>query len=234
MQVKLLVGFYMELLYPLGHIILFLLEWWLLGWSIRLWQKSNSVAMIVLPILLASVSYDNLILATGSFIGKGELLQTLSLVRFFLHYVSVPLFIVIGVELAYRAKASWANSTWIRGLSWVIALGLAGTDIVTNYLALNLVPVRAFGILRYVDSHLGKLPIITIAVNVFILLIGIGIWYRLKWSLLFWGAVIAFAGNAVPSSLVGTIVGSFSEFVIAISLLLTERYTQLGHHQGKF
>jgi hypothetical protein len=221
-------------IYACGHGILFLLEWFLLGWSIRLWRKSRSVAMIVLPILLASVSYDNLILLAGSLIREGELLKNLSLVRFFLHYISVPLFIVIGVELAYRAKASWANSVWARGFSWILALSLSIIDIITNYLPLNLIPVRSFGVLRYVDSHVGKLPIITIAVNIFILLIGIGIWYRLKWSVLFWGAVIAFAGNAVPSSLVGTIIASFSEFAIAISLLLTERYTQMINNQEKY
>jgi hypothetical protein len=120
-----------------------------------------------------------------------------------------------------------------RVVSWVVALSLSAIDIITNYSRLDLIPLRAFGILRYVDSSSGKLPIITIAVNVFVLLIGIGIWYRLKWSVLLWGAVIAFVGNAVPSSLVGTIVGSFSEFVIAISLLLTERYTQIGNSLEK-
>ncbi|GAA6621769.1 hypothetical protein [Scytonema sp. NUACC26] len=211
----------MLIIYPLAYISLTLTEWVLVGWSIRLWQQSTSLATIVLPIVLASLSYDNLILSIGSLIGEGEVLKTLSMVRFLLHYLVVPLFIVIGVELAHRAGASWANNV-VRVLSWVIALGLAAIDVSTNYIGLELVPVQFAGILRYRVANLSGVPIITIVVNLFVLLISIGIWIRLKWSWLFVGTLISLVGNAIPSSLVGTLAGSASEFLMAISLLLTE------------
>jgi hypothetical protein len=69
-------------------------------------------------------------------------------------------------------------------------------------------------------------PIITIVVNLFVLLIGIGIWFRLKWPWLFVGTLVSLIGNAMPSYAVGTLAGSCSELVIAISLLLTEERTQ--------
>lgn len=212
-------------IYSFAHLNIALMEWVLLGWTIRLWRQSRSLPMIVLPIVLASISYDNLILAMGSLIGEGELLETLSMVRFLLHYVVVPLFIVIGVEIAHRAGAGWANPA-VRVLSWVIALGIAGVDVTTHYIGLDLVPVRFAGILRYTAANVSGPPITTILVNLFMLLIGIGIWIRLKWPWLFVGTVVALIGNAIPSSLVGTLAGSGSEFVMAISLLLTERQTQ--------
>jgi len=95
----------LSIVYPFGHFSLVLMEWVLLGWAIRLWLRSTSLAMIVLPIVLVSISYDNLVLAMGSLIGAGELLKTLNMVRFFQHYLVLPLFIVIGVELAHRARA---------------------------------------------------------------------------------------------------------------------------------
>lgn len=212
-------------IYSFAHLSIALMEWVLLGETIRLWRQSRSLPMIVLPIVLASISYDNLILAMGSLIGEGELLETLSMVRFLLHYVVVPLFIVIGVEIAHRAGAGWAN-TAVRVLSWVIALGIAGVDVTTHYIGLDLVPVRFADILRYTAANVIGPPITTIVVNLFMLLIGIGIWIRLKWPWLFLGTVVALIGNAIPSSLVGTLAGSGSEFVMAISLLLTERQTQ--------
>lgn len=208
------------IVYPLGHLIIFLMEWLLLGLGIRLWQKSRSLAMIVLPLLLISLSYDNLILISGNFIGEGEVLYSFSKVRFLLHDLVVPLFIVIGVELAHRAGAAWAT-TVVRVLSWVTAFTLAGIDINTNYIGLTLVPQSFAGILRYTPANI-SLPIITIVVNLFMLLIGMGIWIRLKWSWLFVGTLIALLGNAIPSSIVGTLPASTSELVIAISLLLTE------------
>jgi hypothetical protein len=114
----------------------------------------------------------------------------------------------------------------VRVLSWVIALGIAGVDVTTHYIGLDLVPVRFADILRYTVANVSGPPITTIVVNLFMLLIGIGIWIRLKWPWLFVGTVVALIGNAIPSSLVGTLAGSGSEFVMAISLLLTERQTQ--------
>lgn len=215
----------MSIIYPLTHFSLALIEWVLVGWAIRLWQQSTSLAMIVLPIVLVSISYDNLILSIGSLIGEGELLKTLCMLRFLLHYLVVPLFIVIGVELAHRAGAGWANRL-VRVLSWVIALGLTAIDVTTHYIGLELVPIEFAGILRYHVANLSGPPIITILVNLFVLLIGIGIWFRLKWLWLFVGTLVCLIGNAMPSYVVGTLAGSYSELVMAISLLLTEKRTQ--------
>jgi hypothetical protein len=215
----------MSIIYPLTHLSLALIEWVLIGWAIRLWQQSTSFAMIVLPIVLLSISYDNLILSIGSLIGAGELLKTLSMLRFLLHYLVVPLFIVIGVELAHRAGAGWANGV-MRVLSAIVALGLAAIDITTHYIGLELVPIEFAGILRYHVANLSGPPIITIVVNIFVLLIGIGIWFRLKWPWLFLGTLLSFFGNALPSDTVGTLAGSASEFVMAIGLLLTEEFSQ--------
>ncbi|NET67027.1 MAG: hypothetical protein F6K63_22605 [Moorea sp. SIO1G6] len=218
-------------IYPLGHLSLALVEWVLLAWAIRLWRRSTSLAMIVLPIVLASISYDNLVLAMGSLIGEGDLLKSLSMVRFLLHFLVVPLFIVIAVELAHRAGAVWANTIIVRVLSWVLALGLGGFEVATQFVGLELVPVTFAGTLRYTVAEVSAPPIVTILVNLFVLLIGIGIWVRLKWPWLFVGTLVALIGNAVPISRVGTLVGSASEFVMALSLLLTERRTQFVRAQ---
>ena len=209
------------------------MEWVLLSLAIYLYRQLTSLAMIVLPIVIASLSYDNLILAIGSLIGEGELLENLSKVRFLLHYLVVPLFIVVGVELAHRAGAGWANN-FVRVLSWFLAFGLAGIDINTHYLGMDLVAVNFVGMLRYKIADNG-LPVITIVVNVFMMLIGVGLWFRIKWPWLLVGTLIALLGNGIPSSLVGTLAGSASEFVMIVSLLITEKRTQflLAKQVGK-
>ena len=212
-------------LYPLGHFILAIAELFLIGWSIRLWLQSNSIAMIVLPIILISIAYDNLVLASGTLIGSGELLQFLSQIRFLVHYLTLPFLIVVGVELANRAGAGWAIPL-TRWLGWILAIALGIADILTRYVGLELQPVYFAGVLRY-TTQVGGLPIVTIAVTLFVLLIGIGFWVRTKaWSWLFFGTLIGLLGNALPISQFGTLPGSGAEFIMTLFLLLTERYSQ--------
>jgi hypothetical protein len=214
-------------IYPLGHLILGIAELLLLGWSIRLWFQSKSVAMIVLPIILLGIGYDNLLLATGTLIGEGELLKSLSQVRFLVHHLVVPFLIVVGVELAQRIEAVWANNL-TRSLAWIISLSLGVIDIFNRYIGAKLEPIYFAGVLRYTASPIQGLPIIAIAVTLFLLLIGIGIWIRSenRWLWLFVGTLVALVGNAFPPSQVGTLPGSFSEFVMILALILTEQHTQ--------
>jgi hypothetical protein len=215
-------------LYPLGHLLLGIAELFLVGWSIRLWLQSKSVAMIVLPVILLGIGYDNLLLATGALIGEGELLQSLSQVRFLVHHLFVPFLIVVGVELAHCTKADWADNLLTRSLAWIISLSLGIFDIFNRYVGAELEPIYFAGVLRYTASPIKGLPIIAIAVTLFVLLIGIGIWIRSegKWFWLFFGTLVALVGNALPLSMVGTLPGSLSEFVMTLTLILTEQYTQ--------
>ncbi|ELS03309.1 Protein of unknown function (DUF1350) [Xenococcus sp. PCC 7305] len=213
-------------LYPLGHLLLAIAELFLIGWSIRLWLQSNSLAMIVLPVILISLSYDNLVLASGTLLGEGQLLQLLSQIRFLVHYLCLPFLIVVGFELANRAGAGWAIPI-VRISAWILALGLGITDILTRYIGLELQPVYFAGMLRYTAKQTSP-PIITIVVTIVVLLIGLGFWIRTKgkWSWLFFGTLVALIGNALPISQFGTLIGSTSEFLMTLALLFTERYSE--------
>lgn len=103
---------------------------------------------------------------------------------------------------------------------------LTAIDVATHYIGLELVSIEFAGIQRYHVANLSGPPIITIVVNLFVLLIGIGIWFRLKWPWLFLGTLVSLVGNALPSLAVNTLAGSASEFVMAVSLLLTEEFSQ--------
>lgn len=214
-------------IYPLGHLLIAVSELLLMVWSIRLWLQSKSVAMIVLPIILLGIGYDNLLLATGTLIGSGELLKSLSQVRFLVHHLFVPFLIVVGVELAHRTAAVWANNL-TRSLAWIISLSLGVIDIFNRYVGAELEPIYFAGVLRYTASPIRGLPIIAIAVTLFVLLVGIGIWIRSGgiWFWLFVGTLVALGGNALPLSMVGTLPGSLSEFFMTLTLLLTEQYIQ--------
>ncbi len=215
----------LENIYPLGHLIVAIVELILLLFAYPFFRLSKNWAMTVLPIVLVSSIYDNLILFSGKFIGQGELLENLSQIRYLLHYLIVPLFIVVAIELASASEAKWANK-FVRVASWLLAFGLAGFDVIKNFLGLELKPETFAGVFRYVAVN-APIPIITIIINVFVLLVGIGIWVRTKnWFWLFIGALVSLLGNALPTAQVGTLPGSISECILALSLLLTQYHLE--------
>ncbi|NEQ98596.1 MAG: hypothetical protein F6K30_18055 [Cyanothece sp. SIO2G6] len=215
----------LERIYPLGHLAVAIVELIILLFAYPFFRLSKNWAMIVLPVVLVALIYDNSILFSGKFIGAGELLENLSQIRYLLHYLTVPLFIVVAIELAYASAAKWANK-FVRVSSWILAFGLAGYDVIKNYLGLELKLETFAGILRYVPVN-ANIPIITIIINVFVLLVGIGIWVRTgNWRWLFIGAFISLLGNALPMAKVGTLPGSVSESILALSLLLTQYHLE--------
>ncbi|MGD1714184.1 hypothetical protein [Dapis sp. BLCC M172] len=215
----------LETIYPLGHLTVAIVELIILLFAYPFFRLSKNWAMIVLPIVLVGLIYDNSILFSSKFIGEGELLENLSQIRYLLHYITVPLFIVVAIELASASEAKWANQ-FVRVSSWLLAFGLAGYDVIKNFVGLELKPETFAGVLRYVPVN-GNILIITIIVTVFVLLVGIGIWVRTgNWFWLFIGALIGLLGNALPSAQVGTLPGSVSEFILALSLLLTQYHLE--------
>ena len=111
------------------------------------------------------------------------------------------------------------------GVSWFLAIGLAIANITNNYSGLQLEPVYCLDVLRYVPMN-APIPIVTPVVNLFVLVIATGLWIHLQWSWLFVGIFIALVGHAIPVENLGTLPGSLSGFIMALSLLLTVQYLQ--------
>jgi hypothetical protein len=216
-----------DYIYPIGHLLLSVAEIYLFFGLLQLWQRSRSLDMFLLALIVVALSYDNAVLGMGTKIGSGEFLEQLNRYRYFIHYITVPLLLVIGVEQANRAGAGWAIPL-VRSLSALLAVILGIAGITADYPGLTLEPIEFAGILRYAPEHVNAPPLVTIAVSIFITAIGIGIWIRSEgqWSGLLISAITALIGNALPLSIVGTLPGSVSEFLLCLSLLLTERYLQ--------
>lgn len=212
-------------IYPLGHLIVGIFELIILLFAYPFFRLSKNWAMIILPIVLLSLIYDNSILFSGKFIGEGGLLKNLSQIRYLAHYITIPLFIIVAIELAFASGAEWANK-FVRVSSWLLAFGLAGFDVIKNFFGLELEPETFANVLRYVAAN-APIPIITIIINIFVLLVGIGIWVRTKnWRWLFIGGLISLLGNGLPTAQVGTLPGSISESILALSLLLTQYHLE--------
>lgn len=204
------------------HLIYTLAHFGLLVWGIHLFQQSSNIGTILLLVVLAGLIYDNLIISLGNWIGEGELLESLNRLRFLFHTLFTPLLVVVAVELAHNAGVMWLSNSIVRYLAWAIALIMIGLEFGNKFLELKLVSNTFAGTLRYIEAESGSLPIAAILTIVLVALVGISIWQTLHCPWVFAGALIMLFGSAIPTRIVGPVVGSGVEIVLALSLLVIQ------------
>lgn len=204
------------------HLIYTLAHFGLLVWGIHLFQQSSNIGTILLLVVLAGLIYDNLIISLGNWIGEGELLESLNRLRFLFHTLFTPFLVVVAVELAHNAGVMWLSNPIVRCMAWAIALIMIWLELGNKFLELKLVSNTFAGTLRYIEAGSGSLPIAAILTIVLVALVGISIWQKLHCPWVFAGALIMLFGSAIPTRIVGPVVGSGVEIVLALSLLVIQ------------
>ena len=98
-------------------------------WAFSMWRAERTAAALTLLLPPAAVVYDNVIIALGSYIGAGPLLEALTIPRFAGHALLTPIWIVTAVAFALRAGAfagrerAFVTGSWaLWGL--MVAIGL--------------------------------------------------------------------------------------------------------------
>lgn len=171
-------------------------------------------------ILLASGTYDNALIGLGSTIGlKGNTLTLLSYVRWIVHWLFVPWLLVPAVALAQRVDV--LNNAWALPLAFIAAAVLSFIDVREGLLGnkLRFKPVYFAGTVRLISASESTPPFITIGVSLVLLIISFLIKRKNGDSAFFYGSIVALIGNAIPSSLTGTLPGSLGEALLFFSIL---------------
>ena len=201
-------------LYSMGHVGLSLIQ--ALVFMVGLMRRKTLVTSVSL-LLVASSVYDNALIGFGSTIGAGESLTILSYVRFYTHWAFVPfLLLPAAVFVAPR------RNQWLVPATGVVAAVLSVVEVKEGFFTekgLILAPLEFYGMLRMVSASEVKIPIITIAVNVVLLIVGA---LMRSQSSLLRGSLAALIGNAIPSSMVGPLPGTIGEALLYASILKTE------------
>lgn len=167
----------------------------LLFWSIRIAFKFRRINLSnVIILVIISLIYENAVIASGIWIGEGNVLEALTKVRYWLHALVTPLLVFFGLFTLRYANLQWAKARWVSVVCYllVIALILIEVVTVTSNLALNV--HLQYGILTY--EHTGhSTPIMVITVSVIILLTGLIIWVKQKWPWLFIATILLGIGS---------------------------------------
>ncbi len=120
----------------------------LLLWGVRMAGNGPAAANVRMPVIVA-LAYDNVMLATGRFIGEGPVLETLSRARSWLHAFLRPLLVIFAWNAVARTGLAAARRRWAPFAAAALYAVLVVADLLTEVRGLTLQPEWEYGVLRY-------------------------------------------------------------------------------------
>ena len=194
-----------------------------LGWSFN-FTRTASARLWILRFILAGMIYDNLMLTLGN-IGVGSAWYAeASTGRFVLHAAALPLLIPFTLSAMRASAIPVANQPVFTAFCWLVAIAAWCYGFWFDVGQLELAPADVFGHQRL--TSLADLPPLgTIAVNLLLIPLGLILWRRTGWPLLFGGALfILLVNGAAATQPWGYLAGNGAEVAFILCLLLTERF----------
>lgn len=218
----------MELiLYWLATAVLLLLAVWLAG----LFAQTRSLAALFTLIVAIGLVYDNGIIAAGSLIGTGPLLEALNWPRYVIHAFATPLLVIVALDLAQRYGLAWSTRTGWSAAFWVLTVLLVAYGVVVELLPLSLVAESSGGVTSYAPAGGSGFPLPAMVTMVALTAVGVLIWVRKSWPWLGLGAILAFIGFGVAPALDFTVLGQFAEVVLIGGISLSESRLAQQHRR---
>ena len=197
-----------------------LLIWGLYGIRKQELAKWSSVIYIVILPLI----YDNLILATGKWIGEGELLESLNFSRFCLHALITPLLVMYSIGTLRESGIEWAKKKWLVIVGIIYTIGLMVFEFSVEVVGLEIEVVKEYGVVSYsnVEEATGP-PIMVLLVTLILIVASAIVWKKTKWPIFFIGAIVMTIGSAIPLNIESGAVTNAFELFLIFTLIWTKR-----------
>ncbi|TLS35959.1 hypothetical protein [Pseudalkalibacillus caeni] len=197
----------------------------LLLWGIYLAPSyGGSASGKVLLLVTAGLFYDNAIVASGKAIGKGSVLESLNLLRFWFHAILTPLLVVFSWYAIARASVTWAKTklAWIITVVFTVILILL--ELFTKTLGIHLEPEITNGVLKYEPAASGGPPLMVILVTIPMAAAGIILWIRQRWGWMLIGVAFMALGGFIPIPIDSIAITNGFELILLLCLWTTETY----------
>ncbi|MFD2700301.1 hypothetical protein ACFSVM_07450 [Paenibacillus shunpengii] len=181
---------------------------------------------LLLLLVTLSLAYDNGIIAAGEAISEGNLLMTLSSLRFWLHAFVTPTLVLAGYYILQRSGVRWGRKMATQIAAWLITAGLIIYQIVSSTLAevQHLTLTVEYGVMRYSAEGQAGPPIMVIIVGIILLVIGILVLVKQKWAWLLVGTALLFIGQLIPIPIESSAATNVFELILILSIWLTIRH----------
>ncbi len=201
------------LLYALGHVALF-------GWALRLLLRFRHPATVPLLIVTFGLVYDNAMLAAGGTIGHGEMLERLSVPRFFMHAFGTPLLMLSALGLTIRSGAGWARSLPVAAAIALLTLAMIAVGVNADLVGLDLEAKRVGDLVSYGNAATDGPPIAPVVTIVVLIAAGVIVWRRGGGPWLLLGSLAQFAAAAIGEAI--TVAGNLGELALLAGLVATD------------
>ena len=201
------------LLYAAGHLALF-------GWALILFLRHRHPATVPLLVVTFGLVYDNALLAGGAAIGHGDMLERLSVPRFFMHAFGTPLLMLSALGLLQRSGASWSRSALIAASFAVLTIAMIAVGVEADLLRLELAPKATAGVVSYGNTASHGPPVAPIVTIIVLIASGVVIWRRKAGPWLLLGALVQFAAAAIGDAIV--IAGNLGELALLAGLVISD------------
>ena len=201
------------LLYAAGHLFLF-------GWALILLLRHRHPATVPLLVVTFGLVYDNILLAGGAGIGHGDMLERLSVPRYFMHAFGTPLLMLSALGLLRRTGASWSRSALLAAVVAILTLAMIAIGVEADLLRLELAPKAPAGVVSYGNAASHGPPVAPIVTIIVLIASGVVIWRRGAGPWLLLGALVQFAAAAVGDAIV--IAGNLGELALLAGLVISD------------
>lgn len=209
---------FLYLLLGIGYI--FLLIWGIFQASDRGFINLINALLLVIFGLI----YDNFIIALGRFIGEGNLLQSLSYIRFWLHALFTPTLILFAWNIYFKAGFPWAKKKFLRVIAYIVTISLILYELLASTIGLKLKPSWKNGILTYESARQSNIPIMVIVITLIFIILGSLIMKKFRFPWLFIGTLVMISGGILTMWIKNFPIMNILEFQFIISLLFTRKF----------
>ncbi|KWW21314.1 hypothetical protein AS888_17125 [Peribacillus simplex] len=201
--------------FSLIYIILFLMGITLMRRHDSHFSLSSSLLFVTLALFV-----DNIIIASGKFINDGPMLEMLNISRFWIHGFITPTLILFGWGMAKRIDIPFTKKIAVFYFFLCLTAGLIIYECIEN-MHKTFVPVREYGVLRYVSEGSSGPPLMVLVVTLVLLVISINIFLRTRWIWMLLGVLIMVGGSAIPIPLPSSALTNAFELIFICLLWLT-------------
>ncbi|MCW1928032.1 phospholipid phosphatase [Bhargavaea beijingensis] len=186
-------------------------------------KQSEWALMSVILLVMLSLVYDNGILALGTLIGEGALLEGLNAARFWLHAFVTPTLILFSLGAMRQAGIGWARRGWAALLFWAAAISAVIVEFVTVINGLELKKIERYGVLSYSSAEEASGPPAMILIVIAALLVaGIFLaWKAGSWWILA-GTIAMAIGSMFNPDIPSEAATNLFELVLIASLAVTK------------
>lgn len=202
-------------------------------WAFKLWRADRSLGAFALLLPIATVGYDNVIIAAGSWIGPGPLLEALTVPRFAGHAFFTPAWIVAAVALAARAGAFPKRERLFTVGSWVLYGAMVIVGLLNEVVFFRGELVIESDVTYYTNA--GRLftpPPPSLTMLVVVLVCGVLVLWRTRWPWMLLGALPVPLSQAMSGEGAAFLFINSGEVIMSASLVSTLAYLRRREAAG--